>query len=460
MRILVVDDEEMLAEALADSLRELGHQVRTAYSGEAGLAAAAAEAPDLVLSDLGLPDANGVDLLPRWQQLAPRATLVIMTGSGTTAQAVKAMKNGAEDYLEKPFDFDHLSALVHRLDRHRGLTLDLEALRSTRAQEAADALKVHMGEGMRGVYDELTLASEQDHLTVLLLGETGTGKEHAAHLLHRLSRRYAGPFIEVNCAALPESLIEAELFGSEAGSFTDAKRRRLGVFEAAEGGTLFLDEVGELSAPAQAKLLKVLEERTLRRVGGSESVRVDLRVVAATNRDLAAEAKAGRFRADLYYRLSLFTVQLPALREHRQDIPALAAHLFERACSEFGRRLAPLTQAQIHDLSRRPWPGNVRELRNTLEGAVLRARDGRATWPSGTAAEDPLPDAGPPGAIRPLKEAVDEATQAVKRRWLQRALEASQGNKSAAARLLQVDIKTIHNLARDLGLDLEAWDGG
>ena len=392
MRVLVLDDEEPLAELLAGRLREAGHQVRTAYNAAQALEALAAEPVDLVLSDLMLPDAHGIELMPRLLERSPSAKVVVMTGTGSTTVAVKAMKAGAEDYLEKPFDPEELLVLVEKLDRHHGVELELESLRQARVAEASQELGVTVLPGMRRVYGELETAAAQENLSVLLLGETGTGKEHAARLVHRLSRRYAKPFIEVNCAALPETLVEAELFGSEAGAYTDAKRRRVGLFEAAQGGTLFLDEIGELPLPAQAKLLKVLEDRELRRVGGSETLKLDLRVVAATNRDLQAEAKAGRFRSDLYWRLALFPVRIPPLRDHPEDIPALAAFLFQRACGEFGRRLAPLGPAQMAGLAAREWPGNVRELRNTIDAAVLRAR-GDAALLDGAEAPPAAPSA-------------------------------------------------------------------
>jgi two-component system response regulator AtoC len=451
MRILVLDDEEALAELLAARLRAAGHQTRTAYSGAQALAALAEQPADLVLSDLMLPDANGLELMPKLLELSPTAKVVMMTGTGSTAVAVKAMKAGAEDYLEKPFDTEELLVLVEKLDRRHGMELELDSLRRTRVDEASQDLGVAILPGMRRIYGELETAAAQDHLSVLLLGETGTGKEHAARLLHRLSKRYAKPFVEVNCAALPETLVEAELFGSEAGAYTDAKRRRVGLFEAAQGGTLFLDEIGELPLPAQAKLLKVLEERELRRVGGSETLRLDLRVVAATNRDLQAESKAGRFRPDLYWRLALFPVRLLPLREHREDIPALAAFLFQRACNEFGRRLSPLRPGQLAALAAKDWPGNVRELRNTIDGAVLRARGDLAALDG---AESGAPaEAAADSPLRPMRQAVDEAVHRVKLDLLQRALAESKGNKMLAARLLDVDGKTIHNLIRDFGLD-------
>ena len=449
MKILVLEDEEPLADLLAGRLSKAGHQVRAAYSAAQALEALTAQPVDLILSDLMLPDAHGIELMPRLLERSPSAKVVVMTGTGSTATAVKAMKAGAEDYLEKPFDPEELLVLVEKLDRHHGVELELDSLRRTRVDEASEDLGVTILPGMRRVYGELETAAAQDHLSVLLLGETGTGKEHAARLLHRLSRRYAKPFVEVNCAALPETLVEAELFGSEAGAYTDAKRRRVGLFEAAQGGTLFLDEIGELPLPAQAKLLKVLEDRELRRVGGSDTLRLDLRVVAATNRDLQAEAKAGRFRPDLYWRLALFPVRLPPLREHAEDIPALAGFLFQRACAEFARRLAPLSAGQLAALAARDWPGNVRELRNVIDAAVLRARGDVAALEGAGGA--PASEAG--GPLPPMRAAVDEAVRRLKLDLLKRALAEAKGNKMQAARLLDVDGKTIHNLIRDFGLD-------
>jgi two-component system response regulator AtoC len=461
LNILIIDDEIKLADVLVKRMAAGGHRASAAYTGADGLAAAQALRPDVILCDLKLPDMRGLDLLPKLLEQLPEAKVMVMTGGSSTADAVTALKLGAEDYLEKPFDLEELVVKVQKLGQHQDTEKALGNLKKAGTRDTLDRLRVYMGAGMKKVYDDIAVAAAEVNVPVLLLGETGSGKEHAARLLHQLSQRFAGPFVELNCASIPEALVESELFGSEAGAYTDSKRRRIGLFEAAQGGTLFLDEIGELSSATQAKLLKVLENRELRRVGATESIRLDIRIVAATNRDLEAEARAGRFRSDLYYRLNLFTVRLPPLRERQGDIPDLARFLFDRACQDFGRRLTPFCETELADLSARAWPGNVRELRNVIESAVLRSRDGHAELALGILGGSPPVARGSTGIprpmdkapeLRPLSEAVDEAVQKVKRELLVLALHKSNGNKSEAARLLKVDIKTILNLQKSLGL--------
>ena len=455
MKVLVIDDEKQLADSVALILQKEGHAAAAAYGGAEGLAAAKATQPELVLCDLHLPDADGLELVPQFLALAPEAKVVVMTGDSGTSVAVEAMRQGAEAYLQKPFHNNELLVLVQKLGQRRHTERSLKDLRAAHTRDALERLRIYVGAGMQAVYEELSLAAEQGGVTVLIQGETGSGKEHAARLVHQLSRDFAGPFVELNCASIPETLVESELFGVEAGAFTDAKHRRSGLFEAAQGGTLFLDEVDELSAGTQAKLLKVLEDRELRRVGSAETVRLHLRVLAASNKDLEGEVKAGRFRPDLYYRLGLFKVRLPPLRERRSDIPALARHLFNAACRAYGRRLAPLSDREMELLGRRDWMGNVRELRNVIEHAVLHGRDGHAVFMAGLGepgaeGAGPLTDGHGTG-LRPLKEAVDEAVRGVKLRMLRQALSQADGNKMEAARLLGVDYKTILNLQRSLG---------
>ena len=457
MNILVIDDEPALADMLVRRLDIAGHCGRAAYTAAQGQVLAREANPDLVLIDLNLPDMDGLTLLPLLQTQVPQAKFMVISGQGSTEKAVRALKLGAEDYLEKPFELEELLVLIQKLDQHRGTELALNTLKSAGTRKTLDTMRVYLGAGMQQVYEDLTLVAAQDGVPVLLLGETGSGKEHAARLLHQLSRRFAGPFVEINCASIPTELIESELFGSEAGAYTDAKSRRVGLFEAAQGGTLFLDEVGDLSLSAQAKLLKVLDERELRRVGGVTPIKLDLRVVAATNKDLEAESHTGTFRPDLYYRLNTFVVRLPPLRARRSDIPDLAQYLFDQACRAYNKRLAPLSPAQLKDLSARDWEGNVRELRNIIESSVLRSQNGHfdlppcpprggASAPSGGASTAP-----PEGlTLRPLKEAVDAATHAVKRDLLLLALKTAHGNKAEAARLLKTDYKTILNLMKSL----------
>jgi two-component system response regulator AtoC len=444
MNIVVIDDEHFLANTITRRLDLAGHCARAAYSGKEGLRVAAEANADLVLCDMGLPDGNGLDLIPRFIRQRPEAKIVMMTGAHCTASAIRAMKLGAEDYLEKPFELEGLLTLVQKLDGHRENELVLDTFKEAGTQKTVSKLRVYMGMGMKQVYDDLTLAAAQDTVPVLLLGETGSGKEHTAWLLHQLSRRFAGPFIELNCASIPESLIEAELFGSEAGSFTDSKRRHVGLFESAQGGTLFLDEIGDLSLSAQAKLLKVLDEKELRRIGSSGTVKLDFRLVAATNKDLKEESHRGRFRSDLYFRLNNFVVRIPPLRERRADIPNLARFLFDQGCRKFKRRLEPLSESQLEELCSRTWEGNVRELRNVIEGGILRAPGNRVEL-------DPIrPATAPAPPCRSLKDAVDDAVRTVKRDMLQQALLRAKGNRTEAARILQVDYKTILNLMKSL----------
>lgn len=459
MNILVIDDETALADMLVRRLDIAGHCGRAAYTAAQGQVLAREANPDLVLIDLNLPDMDGLALLPLLQAQLPQAKFMVISGQGSTEKAVRALKLGAEDYLEKPFELDELLVLIQKLDQHRGTELALNTLKSAGTRKTLDTMRVYLGAGMQQVYEDLTLVAAQDGVPVLLLGETGSGKEHAARLLHQLSRRFAGPFVEINCAAIPAELIESELFGSEAGAYTDSKNRRVGLFEAAQGGTLFLDEVGDLSLSAQAKLLKVLDERELRRVGGVTSIKLDLRVVAATNKDLASESHTGTFRLDLYYRLNTFVVRLPPLRDRRSDIPELAQYLFDQACRIYTKRLAPLSPAQLKDLSARDWEGNVRELRNIIESSVLRSRNGHFDLPPPcpppcppTSAPSGDASAAPPAGLtlRPLKEAVDAAVHAVKRDLLLLALQTAHGNKAEAARLLKTDYKTILNLMKSL----------
>ena len=457
MNILVIDDEKALADHLVGRLNAAGHRARAAYNGADGLASARDNPVDLVICALGLPDMHALGLMPLLLAQSPDIKVIVMTGCRSPADAVATLRAGAEVCLEKPFDMDELLILVEKLGLRLKTELALGSLKLSATRRSMDKLRLYMGEGMQKVYQDLALASAEARVPVLLLGETGSGKEHAARLLHQLSARFAGPFVELNCASLPETLVDAELFGAEAGAYTDAKLLRRGLFEAAQGGTLFLDEIGELSAGTQAKLLKVLEDHKLRRVGSTEVVGLNLRVVAATNKDLAEEVHAGRFRSDLYFRLSTFSIHLPALRQRREDIPALARFLFERACLDYGRRLAPLDGAQLAELSGRDWPGNVRELRNVLESAVLRAQDGRAVLgPDGLSPRAAAPaaalDLAADGLLGPLHEAVDQAVRKVKLDLLTRALTQCKGNKTAAAKLLQIDYKTIANLKKSLGM--------
>lgn len=441
-RLLVVEDEPDQRSLLANLLAAEGCAVATAGS----LAEASAElerAPvDLVISDWKLPDGDGSELLARLAERHPETGFVMVTAYGTIARAVEAIRAGADDYLAKPFERQALVlALARTLERRR---LARENRRLTEEIGERDRLVELVGRSsaMQALYARVGKLAATD-ATVLLTGESGTGKELAARALHQLSARRARPFVAVNCAAIPENLLESEFFGVERGAFTGADRTRAGRFELAHGGTLFLDEIGELPLALQPKLLRALQEGRITRVGGSREIAVDLRLVAATNRDLAAEAAAGRFRQDLYYRLAVVPLELPALRARREDIPLLVEHFAARSARRHGVKLPKLGPAVLRRLIEYAWPGNVRELANVVERLVLLAEAGEvregdlpaevAGRPGDRAAGDGLFRLPPAGLCWDDHE----------RELLRQALELAAGNRARAARLLDLPYKAF-----------------
>jgi len=442
MKVLIVDDEVEFARGISKTLEARGHDTATASTGAEGLLRARTFTPDAILLDINMPDISGIQLLPDLLKASTGAAVIMVTGQASHRSAVEAMKLGAEDYLEKPFHFDELEAVLERFGEKQRLRDEVARLKRQRIEDFTKDYLFLGDPAMAKVYHSLEEVGAKEQVTVLIEGETGTGKEHAARLLHLFSPRAAGPFVELHCAALPETLLESELFGFEAGAFTDARRQKRGLFESAQGGTLFLDEVGELPLSTQTKLLKVLEDRTLRRLGGVETIRLDVRLVSATNRDLSAESAAGRFRPDLYYRLNVFSVKLPPLRERPVDLGLLARHFFERACEDFGKRLSPLDDAAVEALSAHPWPGNVRELKNFMERIVLNAdEDGDAVDSEAVALALPRP-AGQPGRARAVQ---------LDRAGIEQALLATKGDKSRAAALLGISRPTLYRYLRTFG---------
>ncbi len=362
-RLLIVEDRDSLRRMLERALGQEGYEVAAAADGRAGMRLLAERPFDFVLTDLKLPDVSGLEVLEASRAAQPRVPVVVLTGYGTVGTAVEAMKLGAYDFLEKPLEIDDLARMIERAIGGRG--------------EAA-VFHVPGAPPILGAHPRLRAAIRllqrvgPTESTVLLTGESGTGKELFAQALHALSPRRAGPFVALNCAAIPEPLIENELFGHEKGAFTGADRRQPGRFEAAQGGTLLLDEIGELPLAVQGKVLRVLEERTFERVGGGRTMRADVRLVAATNRDLAAMVAAGEFRADLFFRLNVFPIELPPLRERASDVPLLARHLLAEIARRHRVEPPPrLEEAAAGLLAGEPWPGNVRELANVLERAVI-----------------------------------------------------------------------------------------
>jgi DNA-binding NtrC family response regulator len=370
--ILVVDDEPLIRFALRDGLTTEGYRVIEAGTA-ADAVAKSREGVDLVLLDYRLPDGDGLSVLKQIKEHDPDTLVILLTAHQSVELAVEAMKQGAYHYANKPFNIDEITNLVAKALETTALRREVRSLRESQAQPYSFDRIVGEGPAVSGMKALLKKVAGSPASTVLLTGESGTGKDLAAKVLHYNSARASKPFMNITCSALPEALMESELFGHERGAFTGADRQKRGLFETADGGTVFLDEIGEMVPGLQAKLLRFLEEKTFRRVGGSVDIRVDVRVVAATNRNLQEEVKHGRFREDLFYRLNVLPVTQPALRERADDIPRLIAFYLDAYNAEFKKHVRGVTPAAMEQLQRQPWPGNIRELRNAVERAMLLA---------------------------------------------------------------------------------------
>jgi two-component system, NtrC family, response regulator AtoC len=370
-RVLVVDDETGVRESLRMLLKQ-DCEVVTADSADAGLRALSEMPADLVLLDLVMPGGSGLAMLAELKERGDAPPVIVLTATKTVATAVEAMKLGAADYVTKPFEIEALRIKIRQILEHHALAREVVRLTDELEQRTRLGDLVGRSDAMREVFRTIERVARSP-ATVLIRGESGTGKELAARAIHGLGPRAGGPFIPVNCAAIPDTLMESELFGHERGAFTDARERRIGKFEAAAGGTLFLDEIAELAPGPQAKLLRALQERVIERVGGSQPIAVDARILAATNRDLEAEVAAGRFREDLYYRIHVVPLPMPPLRERREDVRLLAERCLVRTCEQMGGRPLRFTREAIAALERHSWPGNVRELENVVLRAVALA---------------------------------------------------------------------------------------
>jgi DNA-binding NtrC family response regulator len=370
-RILIIDDDRSLREILEAVLVDAGYETFAAANGTDGLRLASEKTPDLVLLDLRMPDIEGLEVLQKIKAVTPDLVVVMMTAYGSIKTAVEAIRHGAFDFLTKPFDLEELKNTIRNALALQVLTRENHALRTLLHQQTMDFPDITgLSPRIRQVFSVMKRVTHHD-VTVLITGESGTGKELVARALHRHGSRSEGPFVAVNCAALSETLLETELFGHEKGAFTGAAGTRPGRFELARGGTLFLDEVGDMSPLMQAKLLRVIQEGEFERVGGSRSIPTDVRLVAATNRDLPAEVAARRFREDLYYRLNVVTIALPPLRDRRDDIPLLVARFLEEFGERYGRKVESVDPAAMACLTAYDWPGNIRELKHRIEQAVL-----------------------------------------------------------------------------------------
>ena len=371
MNILVVDDEKLIRWSLKERMTREGHSVREAEDGRATAAALDAELPDLVLLDMKLPDTDGLTILRAILERAPRLPVIIITAYSTVDTAVEAMRVGAYDYISKPFDMDELTITVNRA--LEASTLRREVGERVREEKARFGIHNLVGKSrpMQEISALVQKVSQSKASTVLIRGESGTGKDVVARAIHFESARADKPFMNITCTALQETLLESELFGHEKGAFTDAKGQKKGLFELANNGTIFLDEIGDMSGALQAKLLRALEERTFRRVGGSQDIKVDVRIIAATNRPLEKLIEEKKFREDLYYRLNIITIDILPLRERREDIPLLVDHFLKRFSTEFRKTVSDISGDALRKLESYEWPGNVRELKNVIERAVL-----------------------------------------------------------------------------------------
>jgi DNA-binding NtrC family response regulator len=457
-RILVVDDERAIQLALRGVLRREGYEVDVAGSGSEALARLRDSSFDLVLTDLVLGRGpSGMDLLREVKRTLPETVVVMITAHGSEKVAVEAMKLGAEDYVPKPFDNDEIRLVVHRaLERNR-LAREHRMLLERVQREFGFENLIGMGSAMRGVFETIRKVAETD-LTVLVRGESGTGKELVAQALHERSQRRTRPFVAVNCAAISRELVESELFGHEKGAFTGADARRVGRFEAADGGTVLLDEIGDMAPETQAKVLRVIEERSLERVGGTRSIDVDVRLVAATHRDLEGEVESGRFREDLYYRLRVVEIALPPLRDRREDIPPLAERFLDQIAERLGHERKRLSENSLAKLVRYPWPGNVRELRNVVEqaavlssGVEIEEEDLRLN----ARARGSTPASVDPAV--PFREAKQDAVETFERAYLLRALREHGGNVSRTAEAIGMVRQSLQQKIRELGLRDEDW---
>jgi DNA-binding NtrC family response regulator len=448
VRILVVEDDAAARVGFQQLLRGWGFAVEAAADGEEALQRVPDFRPDIVLTDLVMPKLDGIGLLRALQQEGPGVTTVILTAQGTVDTAVEALKQGAYDYLSKPVDFQRLRILLDKIIERQETLREVRALRRQLREHGSFGSMIGGSPVMQAVYRVVEQAAPTS-ASVLISGESGTGKELVAQTIHRLSPRAAAPWVPINCAAIPETLLESELFGHERGAFTGAIERQAGCFELAHRGTLFLDEIAEMVPVMQVKLLRVLQERSFRRLGGRVEQSVDIRVIAATNTDPAAAVQQGRLREDLYYRLNVVGVRLPPLRERMEDLPLLVDAFLREFSTQHGKDVAGVSPAARRRLEQYGWPGNVRQLRNVIERATIMA-PARLIEPGDLPPLDTAAAGAPAGDRLEAGMTVDDA----ERRLIVLTLERTGNNKTRAAELLGISLKTLHNkLNRFRGLD-------
>ena len=447
VKILVVDDEAIIRESLHDWLSDAGYQVLTAENGPQALEIIEREKLGIVIADLVMPGMDGLELMKRAKEIIPNIEVIIITAYGSIPTAISAMKEGAYDYIEKPFCPERAELLVDKLVEHQGLIEKNISLQQRLEERYRFENIVAKSSKMQQVIELIKIVA-RSNATVLITGDSGTGKELVARAIHSRSHRRGRPFVAVSCAALPESLLESELFGHEKGSFTGAYTQKKGKFEFANRGTLFLDEIGEMSANIQVHLLRVLEEKAFTRVGGNEEIKVDVRIISATNKDLKKAVVSGEFREDLYYRLNVVTIELPPLRERREDIPLLAKHFLNKFALENQKEVAGFSPGAMEFLLRYDWPGNVRELENAIERATIVAKNSLIEVADLTHQSLSLAHSAPLG--KSLRE--------IERNHILNVLSETGGNYSQAARILGITRITLYNKTRKYGLDVKKID--
>jgi two-component system response regulator AtoC len=449
VRILIVDDEPGLRQTLSRILGAEGYSTVTASHGDEALELTANGPVDLVLCDLRMPKMGGLEFIDRYQAQGGRALVVAMSAYGDADTAIAAIQRGAYDYIQKPFRAEELILCVRKAAEREKLRAKVEQLEGELSVIRGREIIGHSA-ALRNAVD-LARKVARHPSTVLITGESGTGKELIARVIHRASPRSAESFVAVNCGAIPETLLESELFGHVKGAFTGAASDKPGLFEEAQGGTLFLDEIGELPLSLQVKLLRALQEGEVRRVGATTARQVDVRVVAATNRDLAADVASGRFRGDLYYRVNVVSIRLPALRERREDIPELALHFLRRHNARLGLSVELISPPAMRMLIDYPWPGNVRELENVIERALVLTAGSTIEPEHLVDLGHPVPHAAdPPAADGDLS--VKRQTEELERRLIRRALERTRGNRTRAAQLLELSHRALLYKIRDYGI--------
>ena len=452
-KILVVDDEELIRWSLDQSLSEEGYEVIKAESGEEAIEKVKDESPDLVFLDLQLPGITGMEALQKIKEINPNTTVIIITALGVVEMVVKAMKLGAYNYISKPFNLDELSIMVEKALETGRLKKEVETLRAVQSEQFSLVNIIGSDPKIKEVMAMIEKVAKSETTTVLITGESGTGKELVAKSIHQSSVRAGELFMAINCAALPETLLESELMGHEKGAFTDAKIMKKGLFEEADGGTLFLDEIGEMAIGMQAKILRVLEEKTLRRIGGTKDIPVDVRIISATNKDLLKSIEEGTFRKDLYYRLQVIPINLPSLRERKGDIMKLAKHFIEHFNREFHKNVKEVSKIAEKFLTEYSWPGNIRELKNVMERAIILEDEE-------TLLVEHLPlEIVAMGSAKPMvanssfqlpPEGI--SLESVEQELIRQALDLTKGNQSKAAKKLGLGIDAFRYRMKKFGL--------